>query len=157
MLKKQKNNWKNAVSWLVSFFHGSRIAGISGIHYSDALKEAYYQIKSGKKITNIGNPAGYENWMGFHSDKFDFYYPRDWQASAISNLLICINNRSNERRLVMKCNEIPNKPYDPDKEERAIFQLVLILMFALILAFVAGSIISDLGWQVIKLVNTSNQ
>ena len=52
----------------------------------------------------------------------------------------------------MKENKYANLPYDPEKEERAIFQMALAFIFLMLLAFLAGEILSDFGIHPARLI-----
>lgn len=64
---------------LFTFFHGSRLANIAGVHFSDNLKEAYHQIMSGKNVSEVGSVAGYENWLTYRCDAYEVKYPEGWE------------------------------------------------------------------------------
>lgn len=52
----------------------------------------------------------------------------------------------------MNKNKYSNWPYDPEKEERTLFQMVLFIFLLLLAAFCAGEILSDMGYNLTKLI-----
>jgi len=64
---------------LYSFLRSSGITDIAGVHVTNNLKEAAYQMEEGKKISEIGAEPGYENWLTYRGEKYEFMYPADWE------------------------------------------------------------------------------
>lgn len=59
---------------LYEFVHISGISKLAGIHVTAPLKNVADEMINGK----IETIPGYERWLRYHDDVFEFRYPNDW-------------------------------------------------------------------------------
>jgi hypothetical protein len=69
---------------LYSFVHVSRLSEVAGIHVTPSLKKATNELLSGEN----NSLAGYEDWLDYHNDTFDFKYPSDWELKNDADVSI---------------------------------------------------------------------
>lgn len=67
---------------LYIFFHDSVFSNMAGVHISSNLKEAAYQLMKTGKISGNEQMAGYERWLIYHDDSYEFKYPSDWELKS---------------------------------------------------------------------------
>ncbi len=70
---------------LYIFFHNSRLVNVANLHYSEKLKEAFYQFIKEGKIAGFKSEEGYEGWFVYHHEKMEFKYPEGWKIEEGEN------------------------------------------------------------------------
>lgn len=78
---------------LFIFFHGSVFSNIAGVHISENLKEAAYQLTKTGTITGNEPMAGYEKWSTYRNNSYEFKYPDDWELKSEGAVSVRSYNR----------------------------------------------------------------
>jgi hypothetical protein len=71
-----------------AFFHGSRLASMSGINLTNNFKEAYYQILDKKPLSQLGTEPGYAGWLIYRDNSLELKYPGDWKLKTEGGLAV---------------------------------------------------------------------
>jgi hypothetical protein len=69
---------------IYNFVHVSRLSEVAGIHVTPSLKKAANELLNGENKSL----AGYEDWLDYHNDSFDFKYPSDWKLKNDADVSI---------------------------------------------------------------------